>query len=316
MIRSETFHTDNSGFGKAMEFIKQFLDDCKIKNKARIKALLVVEEALGSLIDHRKGDDIHICLHLLLGTVTIELSIKGEQFPLTENIMSAKLPKNGEKDIRKQDAIRNIMLRSLTDDLKYQHKDGVNYVQVTLVKSKHALLFQTLGAMLLAILVGLILSSTAPASFNSLLNINLLSPIKTMYLNALKMVAAPVVFFSIVSCIVRFSDLSALGRIGLKILSLYFCTTLIAVGEGILLSMIVSIVVLSMGAPGIPGSGLICLSVLLTQMNVPVEAIGLVMGIDPLIGMFRCMSNCLGDVVVTSIVAKSEDQMNMEVYRQ
>ena len=548
MIRSETFHTDNSGFGKAMEFIKEFLDDCKIENKARIKALLVVEEALGSLIDHRKGDDIYICLHSFFGTVTIELSIKGEQFPLTENIMSAKLPKNGEKDFRKQDAIRNIMLRALTDDLKYQHKDGVNYVQVTLVKSKHAFLFQTLGAMLLAILVGLILSSSAPASFNSLLNINLLSPIKTMYLNALKMVAAPVVFFSIVSCIVRFSDLSALGRIGVKILSLYFCTTLIAVGvgigtyylfqpgsanmtglaqdassitsktmnisikdtivgivpsnflspflesnmlqliflavicgiatgligkysamltgffqacndlflkittlfikvmpiavfcsiasmilmmgsrsmltllgmlgtflfglvcmmavyclmmlvlarlnplpflkkyapvmlqvfsmassnasipinmgacekklgisdkvfalsiplgatlnmdgtcihlavfaltlaniygvpvgEGILLSMIVSIVVLSMGAPGIPGSGLICLSVLLTQMNVPVEAIGLVMGIDPLIGMFRCMSNCLGDVVVTSIVAKSEDQMNMEVYRQ
>ena len=44
-------------------------------------------------------------------------------------------------------------------------------------------------------------------------------------------------------------------------------------------SMVVSIIILSMGAPGIPGSGLICLSVLLTQTNVPVEAIGLVMGI-------------------------------------
>ncbi len=233
MIRAERFHTDNSGFGKAMEFIQQFLADCKIENKARIKALLVVEEALSNLIYHRKDDETNICLHSLLGTVTIEFSIKGEQFPLTENMMSAKLQKNGEKDIRTQDAIRNIMLRSLTDDLKYQHKEGVNYVQVTLVKSKHALLFQTLGAMLLAILVGLILSSAAPASFNSLLNINLLSPIKTMYLNALKMVAAPVVFFSIVSCIVRFSDLSALGRIGVKILSLYLCTTFIAVGIGV-----------------------------------------------------------------------------------
>jgi Na+/H+-dicarboxylate symporter len=38
------------------------------------------------------------------------------------------------------------------------------------------------------------------------------------------------------------------------------------------------------------------------------------MGIDSLIGMFRCMSNCLGDVAVTSIVAKSEGQMDMEVY--
>ena len=61
MIRSETFHTDNSGFGNTMEFIKQFLADCKIENKARIKALLVVEEALGSLIDHRKGDASGYC---------------------------------------------------------------------------------------------------------------------------------------------------------------------------------------------------------------------------------------------------------------
>ena len=67
---------------------------------------------------------------------------------------------------------------------------------------------------------------------------------------------------------------------------------------------------------GNDAAGLICLSVLLTQMNVPVEAIGLVMGIDSLIGMFRCMSNCLGDVAVTSIVARSEGQMDMEIYRQ
>ena len=82
-----------------------------------------------------------------------------------------------------------------------------------------------------------------------------------------------------------------------------------------LISIIISIVVLSMGAPGIPGAGLICLSVLLEQMNVPVEAIGLVMGIDALVGMFRCMSNCLGDVAVTTIVAKKENAIDMGVYK-
>ena len=61
-----------------MEFIQQFLADCKIENKARIKALLVVEEALSNLIDHRKDDETNIWLHTLLGTVTIEFSIKGE----------------------------------------------------------------------------------------------------------------------------------------------------------------------------------------------------------------------------------------------
>ena len=87
------------------------------------------------------------------------------------------------------------------------------------------------------------------------------------------------------------------------------------IGGGILLSMIESIIVLSLGAPGIPGSGFICLSVLLTQMNVPAEAIDLVMSIDSFIGMFRCMGNCLGDVAMASIFASSVGQMDMDVYR-
>ena len=84
--------------------------------------------------------------------------------------------------------------------------------------------------------------------------------------------------------------------------------------EGGMISLVISIIVLSVGAPGIPGSGLICLSVLLTQINVPVEAIGLIMGIDSLCGMFRTMSNCLGDVAVSTIVAKTEGEIDMEVY--
>ena len=77
----------------------------------------------------------------------------------------------------------------------------------------------------------------------------------------------------------------------------------ITIPPAALASVLVTIVVLSVGAPGIPGSGLVCLSVLLAQLNVPIEAVALVMGIDPLIGMMRTMSNCLGDVTVSTIVA-------------
>ena len=90
----------------------------------------------------------------------------------------------------------------------------------------------------------------------------------------------------------------------------------IAIPPAALLSVLISIIVLSVGAPGIPGSGLVCLSVLLAQMNVPIEAVALVMGIDPLIGMIRCMSNCLGDVAVSTIVAKQEGILNLDVYRK
>ena len=81
-----------------------------------------------------------------------------------------------------------------------------------------------------------------------------------------------------------------------------------------LTAIIISIIVLSMGAPGIPGSGLICLSTLLTQVGVPIEAVGLVMGIDSFVGMFRCMSNSAGDVAVSILVAKLENMLDMGKY--
>ena len=90
----------------------------------------------------------------------------------------------------------------------------------------------------------------------------------------------------------------------------------VEVSGAMLAGLIVSIIVLSMGAPGIPGSGLICLSVLLAQINVPVEAIGLVMGIDALAGMFRTVGNCMGDVAVSTLVARQEHALDLETYEK
>ncbi|MBR1635802.1 MAG: cation:dicarboxylase symporter family transporter [Lachnospiraceae bacterium] len=88
----------------------------------------------------------------------------------------------------------------------------------------------------------------------------------------------------------------------------------IQITESSLAAMVISIIVLSMGAPGIPGSGLICLSMLLTQVGVPVEAVGLVMGIDSFVGMFRSMSNCTGDVAISILVAWLEKMLDMDKY--
>ena len=82
---------------------------------------------------------------------------------------------------------------------------------MTLVRSRQAFLYQTLGAMALAVCLGILFSSFMPANLNGFINDAIFMPVKTMYMNALKMIVAPVVFFSIVSYIVRFSDLSELG---------------------------------------------------------------------------------------------------------
>lgn len=537
---SAKVNPDNAGIVELTEMVQDHLEEYRIKKQDCLNTALVVEEAAGSLAAHAK-ENTKISVHTTsrFGRTTITLSSDGERFDLPENIEDSLFPSK-EYSEDTQAVLRGIILKSRAEDLKYRHLHGKNTISFTILRSKKAFLFLTLGAMVLAILVGLLLSAIQSTSFNSFLNTYALVPLKTMYMNALKMVVAPVVFFSIVSCISQFTDLSELGRVGGRIFLLYILTTIFAVGIGIgafylfrpgnplpadavlqsatditsktmdvsikdtiigivpsnfldpflssnmlqliflavisgiatgmigrysqlvkdifnafndlflkitsliirfmpiavfcsicsmvmnmgvgtitsvlemfgtflfgifcmlivysilmmvfgktnpvaffkvyapsmiqvfslassnasipinmeacdklgiqkkisslsiplgatvnmdgtcihlaifalalaktygveitganMVAMIISIIILSLGAPGIPGSGLICLSVLITQLGVPAESIGLVMGIDALLGMLRTMNNCTGDVVVSKIVDQKEKE--------
>ena len=67
---------------------------------------------------------------------------------------------------------------------------------------------------------------------------NVLGTMQTLFMNGLKLVVAPVVFLSIAGSITQFSDLRDVGRIGAKVIALYFMTSVIAVAVGIGYSLI------------------------------------------------------------------------------
>ena len=70
----------------------------------------------------------------------------------------------------------------------------------------------------------------------------------------------------------------------------------------------------SIGTAGVPGVGLIMLAMVLRQVNLPVEGIGLIIGIDRLLDMVRTAVNITGDAAVTCVVAKAEGQLDLDVY--
>ena len=80
------------------------------------------------------------------------------------------------------------------------------------------------------------------------------------------------------------------------------------------LTVIMMSVLASIGTAGVPGVGLIMLSMVFTQVGLPVEGIGLILGVDRLMDMIRTSVNVTGDIVVSTIVAKSEDSLDMALY--
>lgn len=59
----------------------------------------------------------------------------------------------------------------------------------------------------------------------------------------------------------------------------------------------------SIGTAAVPGAGLIMLTLVLTQVGLPVEGIALILGIDRLLDMLRTSVNVTGDVIVSYVVA-------------
>ncbi|MBR0380752.1 MAG: cation:dicarboxylase symporter family transporter [Mogibacterium sp.] len=549
--KREIFELTKNPTGEAVEFVQRSLEEYGIAAKAAIKGTLVAEEAIASLVAHaEKNGTLRVNVRKLAGSITVEMSAPGSDYSLTDAMTEADVILDSDVGEEMLESIRNIMLTSLADGLKFSHKNGYNNIRITIEKNRKRFLYLTLAALIAGTLVGVVLSLAGPDAVNGALNGYILTPVKTMYINALKIIVAPVVFFSIVTCISGFSDLNELGRIGGRTTLMYLFTTLIAVAVGAgsyylfrpgtaggaaaaaaaasgpaapsgedvelsaidmivdivpsnfvkpflennmaqliflavlcgiavgmigkysevliqifealnelfmkitamiirlmpvavfcsmssmvidlgvktilsifgmfatflfglacmliiyiilmiligrldprpfirkyapvmlqifsmassnasiplnmevcdkklgvsskvyslsiplgatlnmdgtcvqlmvfalalakvygvtvtgsaLLMMAFTVVILSMGAPGIPGAGVICLSVLLEQLGVPTEAVGLVMGIGPLIGMFLCMCNCTGDTVITTIVAKSVGELDIGKY--
>jgi len=80
------------------------------------------------------------------------------------------------------------------------------------------------------------------------------------------------------------------------------------------LTVILMSVVASIGTAGVPGVGLIMLSMVFVQVGLPIESIGLILGVDRLMDMIRTAVNVTGDAVVTTIVAKSEAKLDITTY--
>ena len=80
------------------------------------------------------------------------------------------------------------------------------------------------------------------------------------------------------------------------------------------LTVILTAVLASVGTAAVPGAGMITLAMVLGQVGLPAEAIGLIIGVDRLLDMIRTAVNIMGDATVTCVVAKSEGHLDQAVF--
>ncbi len=98
------------------------------------------------------------------------------------------------------------------------------------------------------------------------------------------------------------------------------CSLFIAQAFGIDLEMsdfiliVMTSTLASIGTAGVPGAGLIMLSLVLTTVGLPIEGLAIVAGIDRILDMARTSVNVCGDLMVTTLIGKSENELDEAVY--
>jgi len=85
----------------------------------------------------------------------------------------------------------------------------------------------------------------------------------------------------------------------------------ISLGLGDLLMVVLTATLASVGAAGVPGIGVVTLTIVLNAIGIPIEGIALVMGVERILDMTRTAVNVTGDTCCTIWVAKSEGELNI-----
>lgn len=80
------------------------------------------------------------------------------------------------------------------------------------------------------------------------------------------------------------------------------------------LTIVLTATLASIGTAGVPGVGTVMLAMVLQQMSLPVEGIGLILGVDRLLDMARTAVNITGDAAVSVVVAQSEAKLDRDVF--
>ena len=205
--------------GKQSEELKKQLLTTKASSKEVTSSLLLLEEIIVRLQEN-SGHPTDVKIQKHLGDISLSLSSHGEEYNPLASLSSW--------DIESDEYCRDQILRAYQANLSYCRRNGNNIVTITVHENENRKVIITFVCMLAGIVMGLALKWIPQAAADFISN-SIFSTVQTLFLNAMSLLLAPVVFFSITTSLANLSGSKEAGRIGGKVISSYLVTTVIAI---------------------------------------------------------------------------------------
>jgi Na+/H+-dicarboxylate symporter len=235
-IKRSFSRTDKQYLSEAIIFVGSELLRLGINRKLAKKTELLCEETIVMLAQNAsEGAELQVHIRRLFADVSVHLFMEGTPYNPYYSLQEDAEDSDG---LMSEEVIRSVLLRSHGDKYKYRNKNNVNHVQILTGQTERVTHNATFIALFLGLLLGLLAKMVLPQGVTEAICTYALDPVQTMFMNALNLVIAPVVFFSIVAVFSQFHDLADFGKLGAKVIGMYLLTTVIAVMLGIGISLL------------------------------------------------------------------------------
>ena len=203
-------------------FVSNLCKQYKLNKRETQNALLLLEEVSVCLLQNQVNDKFTVTFEKKLGNYYLKISHKN-----TEVINPLALIKEYDEE-NIEDSSRHAIFTANKQILDFSHKKNTNTVSIKIHEVGNQFIYYTFAAMILGVVTGLLIKNFTSEQVATCLSSHVLDIIPTLFINALKLCLAPLVFCSIETSISGLTDVSKFGKMAAKILAMYLLTSILA----------------------------------------------------------------------------------------
>ena len=215
------FTLNRENLSDAQSEIEQQLSQLKIERKDILRTQLLVEEIFLRMVNNADVEQATIrVVKNFFGNVQVKMSATGTPYdPLVEVF---------DIDEDDDEYYRTLILKANRQKMSWLYEKNQNVVTINVQSETNLQMKLTLGGMFGGLICGVFMKEIFSTETIKLFNDSLITPLNTMFLDALGLVIAPVIFFSVLCGVNGMGAGAGIGRVGSKLIGLYTSTSVIA----------------------------------------------------------------------------------------
>ena len=228
----KTRSVSQRNYKSTVEWLEEKLTEIGATKKEILRGELLLEETFFRLVSasaDAESFEGRLTIRKRFGDISISLSAKGEAF---NPLVSMEEVSDDEEEMHVF-----AILKAHKDSLSYNRRNGENIISIRVHSSSSKAALHIMVGLIAGLLLGAVLKVVLNDGGINWVESIILTPIQSMFIQALMMLAGPLIFFSVMSGITGMSNTADIGKMGGKLLGVSIIKLALVLSIGVVLGL-------------------------------------------------------------------------------